>query len=79
MTLKDLYDWIWFGEGYYILHGFLQAWDLMDNHQQQQSAIPQVAAPPDDGQGPWHGGACYPLGDFEDEHDLLADLGISRP
>lgn len=73
MTLRELLDWIWWGEGLWVLNGFIQAWNLLDNPSER---YPELVPPKQDDGEPWHGGPAYPLGIFEDEdvEDLLADL-----
>lgn len=72
MTLRDLLDWIWSGEGLWILQGFVQAWDLIAERKERPE-YPEFSPPADDEQGSWHGGPAYPTGVFED--DFTLELG----
>lgn len=68
MTLRDLQDWIWRGEGLWVLNGFIQAWNILEGEER----LPALPTPPQDSGAPWHGGPAYPLGVFEE--DLLDEL-----
>lgn len=87
MTLRDLLDWMWNGDGTWYVQGFQNAWAILSERQangqhgrvngaigpRRADGHPVTPEPPapPPGAPAWRGGPCDPLCEFEDDGLLL--------